>query len=416
MKIYRAYKTELDPNKRQRTLLAKSAGAARWAYNWGLSRKKEVYEQTGKSLSAIDLHKELVALKNKPKEEGGVPWMYEVSKCSPQEALRCLDVAFDNFFRRCKEGKKEKGFPKRKTRKKGLGSFTLAGAIHTKKQRIQLPCLGSIKLKERDYLPIEGTSGIRVLSATVSEKSGRWCVSLRVEQEIPDPISTEDVVIGVDVGLKTLATTSDGEIFENPKAYVRAQKRLRMLDKTVSRKQKGSKNQKKARVRVAKQHRKIANIRKDNQHKATSAIVKSGSVFVVESLNVAGMLKNHHLSKAVSDAGMSEFLRQLKYKAKWAGKQVIEANRWYPSSKTCSNCGAIKETLLLSERTFKCDACGFVLDRDLNAAINLKNLAGSSPVTACCPGGSGADRIGRVKLLVGQEPNTERGLSLFGSV
>jgi putative transposase len=416
MKINRAYKTELDPNNRQRTLLLKSAGAARWAYNWALHRKIESYEETGKSPTGVDLNRELNVLKKRSLEEGGVPWMYEVSKWSPQGALQNLDRAFDRFFRRCRTGTRKVGFPKFKSKKNGIGNFTLIGSIRVKKARIQLPRLGSIKLKEKGYLPIDGTAGIKILYATVSEKAGRWYVSLTVGQEIPDPIITDTHVVGVDVGIKELATTSDGEVFENPRAYKKAQRRLRFLQKEVNRKQKGSKNREKAKIRVAKQHQRTANIRRDNQHKASTAIVKSAGVIVLESLNVQGMLKNRKLSKALSDASISEFFRQLKYKAKWAGKQVIEANRWYPSSKTCSSCGSIKDALGLGERTFSCDSCGFVLDRDLNAAINLRNLAGSFPVTACCPGSATQNATGSEQLLVGQEPNTEQGKSLFGSV
>jgi putative transposase len=408
MKIYRGYKTELDPNDRQRSALSNHAGAARFAYNWGLNQKIKAYEETGKSPSYYDLHKELIRLKKTPIEEGGFPWLQEVSKCAPQEALRNLDCAFVNFFRCCKAGNKERGgFPNFKNKKRGEGSFTLLEHIRITESHIKLPRLGFIKLKEKGYLPVDGLPGIRVLSAAVSEKSGHWYVAVRVEQEISDPLTIEDKhIVGVDVGLKELATTSDGEVFENPRAYKNAQKRLRMLDKEVTRKKKGGKNRKKAVKRLAKLGKKIANLRKDNQHKASTAIAKSADVIVVESLNVAGMVKNRKLSKAVSDAGLSEFLRQLEYKAKWGGKLLEKASMWFPSSKTCSNCGSVKDELGLDERTFNCVDCGFSIDRDLNAAINLKNLAGGSPVSACCPGGSDADRIGRVKPLVGQEPNT----------
>jgi putative transposase len=409
MKIYKAYKTELDPNNRQKSDFVQSAGAARWAYNWALNKKLSCYAETGRSPNYIELNRELTVLKRTPIDDGGVPWMYEVSKCAPQEAIRAVDRAFDGFFRRCKEGAKEKGFPKFKSKKKGPGSFTLKESIHVSVSRIQLPRLGHIKLKEKNYLPLDGREDIKILSATVSEKAGKWYVSLKVEQEIPDPIPVKEPhVAGVDVGLKDLATTSDGEVFENPKAYVKVQKRLRFLQKEMDRKQKGGKNREKARAKVEKLHQKIVNIRRDNQHKASTAIVKSADVIVIESLNVKGMLKNRHLSKAVTDAGMSEFLRQIEYKAKWAGKQVIKADMWYPSSKTCSSpgCGFINKDLKLKDRSWVCPECGVKHDREFNASFNLKSLAGSSPVSACCPGGADADRIGRVKPLVGQEPNT----------
>ena len=188
MLIARAYKVELDPNNVQKTLFRRHAGAARWAYNWGLRRKIDAYKATGKSPSAIDLHKELNALKRTDKAFGGVPWMYDVSKCAAQEALRDLDKAYQNFFRRCKEGKSgPKGFPKFKSRHRGIGSFHLTGSIKVSDKQIQLPRLGKIRLKESGYLPIE-SENTHILSATVSEKAGHWFVSLAVEETIPDLI------------------------------------------------------------------------------------------------------------------------------------------------------------------------------------------------------------------------------------
>jgi putative transposase len=215
IRIIRGYKTELDLNNRQRTACAKHAGAARYAYNWGLRRKIDAYEATGTSPTAIDLHRELNALK---RTELG--WMYEVSKCAPQEALRNLDRAFAHFFRRVELKKQGKlkgpvGFPRFKSRKRGLGSFRLTGSIHIFEDSIQLPRLGRLRLKERGYLP---TSGVNILSATVSERAGRWFVSVQVEEEVPAPTPAKGEAIGVDLGVRTLATRSDGIVYENPKA------------------------------------------------------------------------------------------------------------------------------------------------------------------------------------------------------
>ena len=405
MKIYRGYKTELSPNNRQMTALLRHAGSARWAYNWGLARKIKDYRETGKSPSAIDLHRDLNVLKRTAIEDGGVPWMYDVSKCSPQEALRNLDRAFRNFFRRCSGGAKKKGFPKFKSRSRGIGSFTLTGAVRVTETHVQLPRIGEIRLKEHGYLPSTPCEDVRILSATVSEKSGRWFVSLKVEQDIGDPVVMDEHVIGVDVGIKSLAVTSDGAVFENPRALKQAGSRLRQLQKAVSRKVKGSANRKKSTAKLARQHYRVSCIRSDSIHKATSAITKLASVIVVESLNVAGMLRNRHLSKALSDASLSEFHRQIDYKSQWRGVRVVRADKWYPSSKTCSSCGTVKTKLSLGDREYTCGDCGVVIDRDLNAAINLRNLAGSSPVSACRPGSSGHGKS-TTKLLVGQEPNT----------
>src|SRR5258707_15293011 len=207
--IQRAYKTELDLNNEQITACRKHAGAARWAYNWGLARKQEAYHATSKSPSAIDLHRELNALK-----QTDVPWMYAVSKCAPQEALRNLDNAFAHFFRRCQLKQQGKlrgkvGYPQRKTKKKGGGSFRLTGASAIFPTALQLPRLGRLRLKDREYLPL---SGIKVLSATVTEQAGHWYVSIQVEQEQTVPV-TNGPTVGVDLGVKTLATLSDGTVF-----------------------------------------------------------------------------------------------------------------------------------------------------------------------------------------------------------
>jgi putative transposase len=425
MKIVRGYKTELDLNDRQRTACAKHAGAARYAYNWGLRRKIDAYEATGKSPTAIDLHRELNALK---KTE--LAWMYEVSKCAPQEALRNLDQAFANFLRRVglkKQGKLNGpvGFPRFKSRKVGLGSFRLTGSIHVFEDSVQLPRLGRLRLKERGYLPV---SGVKILSATVSEQAGRWFVSVQVEEEVADPTSARGEPIGVDLGVKMLATQSDGTTYENPRALDGVQRKLRRLQRKLARQQKGSRNREKTRRRIARLHYRIANVRRDALHKATSGIVAKTKpdterprTVVLESLNVNGMLQNHRLARAIADVGMSEFGRQVQYKAAWGGCEVMEADRWYPSSKRCSGCGEIKDELDLSEREYECDWCGLAIDRDLNAARNLAQLAttrlSSSKSTASSAGSHACGEdvrptsCGRTSMK--QEPNSDLALPRF---
>ena len=411
----RAYRTELDPTNKQRTAFLQHAGAARWAYNWALRRKIEAYEIRKEALAsgiskadapkvptAFDLQKNLNLLKNTPKADGGIPWMYESSSRAPQNAFRNLDKAYDGFFRKCKaQTKGPKGFPRFKSRKDGVGTFTLQGSFEVTPRTIKLPRIGVIRLKEHNYLPTD----VRIISATVSECAGHWFVSIVTDE--PDRVSPTGMeTLGVDVGIKTLAVLSDGTTFENPKALKQAESRLKFLSKEVNRKKKGSNNRKKAVLKLARQHYRVSCIRKDSIHKATTAIAKRSLLLGVESLNVAGMMKNHRIAGALSDASLSEFLKQLDYKMKWSGGTVVKADRFYPSSKTCSKCGLVKKSLSLSERVFHCDACGHVLDRDLNAAINLRNLAVSSTVTACCPESSGLVGNNQVKLLVGQEPNT----------
>lgn len=400
MLVPRAYKTELDLNNEQVTACKQHAGAARYAYNWGLKRRQEEYKATKRSPSAIDLHRELNALK-----KTDLPWLYEVSKCAPQEALRNLDSAFAHFFRRWqlkKEGKwrGKLGYPKFKTKKKGLGSFRLTGSVAIFPDAIQLPRLGWLRVKERDYLPV---TGVKILSATVSEAAGHWYVSVQVEQEQAVP-ENHGLVVGVDLGVKALATFSDGTVIPNPRHLKRHLKKLKRLHRVVSRQIKGGKNRRKAARKLAKLYRKVANQRKNTLHQVTTRLAKTKQTIVIEDLNVSGMLKNYYLAQAIADVGFYEFKRQLLYKAAWYGSKVMLADRWEPSSKTCSGCGWYDETLELKDRTFHCRNpqrdCGLVLDRDLNAAINLSKLADSSPESrnACGGDSAGWGRQAPVKL------------------
>ena len=273
---------------------------------------------TTKSPTAIELHRELNALK-----KTDIPWMYQVSKCAPQEALWNLDAAFTHFFRRCalkKQGRwaGKLGYPQVKTKKKGVGSFRLTGRIVVTEKAIVLPRLGRLRLKERGYLP---TSGVAILSATVSEQAGHWYISIQVEEEHVAPENTGPVV-GIDLGIKNLATLSDGTMIPNPRHLKRRLKKLKRLQRVVSRRRKGGKNRKKAVRKLAKQHRQITNQRRNTLHQVTTRLAKTKSVLVIEDLNVAGMLNNHHLAQAIGDVGFYEFKRQLLYKASWYGARV----------------------------------------------------------------------------------------------
>jgi putative transposase len=334
--------------------------------------------------------------------------MYEVSKCAPQEALRNLDNAFAHFFRRAKlkqqgQCKGKVGFPTFKTKKRGLGSFRLTGSIVVFTNAVQLPRLGRLRLKERGYLPTDA----KILSATVSEHARRWYVSLLVEEERAVP-ANRGPVVGVDLGIKKLATLSDGTEEPNPRHLKQRLRKIKRCQRAVSRKVKGSQNRRKAARRLAAQHRRVANQRANTLHQLTSRLAKTKSVVVIEDLNVAGMLKNHHLAQAIGDVGFGDFRRQLAYKAAWYGCQVLVASRWEPSSKTCSGCGWVDDDLSLADRTFRCERCGQVLDRDLNAAINLAKLADSSPDSQNARGedGSGQRLAALVKLSpMKQEPD-----------
>jgi len=410
MEIVRGYKTELDLNNKQRTACLQHAGCARFAYNWGLARKQAAMAarkaaadpKSVKIPTAIDLHRELNALKSTE-----FPWMYESSKCGPQEALRDLDTAFSNFFA------KRAKYPKFKKRSKGIGSFTLTGTIHVGPDWIQLPVIGKVRLFEHGYLPQDTdlhtkdrktlkkrekkgriiTGPAHYLSATVSERAGHWFVSVQVKDIVPDPEPATGEPIGVDLGIKTLAVCSDGQEVPNPKALRGNLGKLKRTQRHHSKRKKGSNNRKKSKQEVARVHYRIANIREDALHQATAKITakakppsKRPQAIILEDLNVAGMLKNHKLAQAIADVGLGEFRRQMSYKSLWYGNRLYLAHRFFPSTQLCSQCHRLPSVPLdLSVRTYECEHCGLVLDRDLNAARNLLWLytASSAEIDAC---------------------------------
>ena len=363
MRVHQAYRYELDPTGSQHILLAKHAGTARFAFNWGLALCKTRLEHHEPVPHGAELHR----LWNGFKRESA-PWWTEVSKCGPQESLRDLDRAFGNFWRGRKAGRPV-GFPRFK--KKGVhDGFRLTGSIRVEPRHVVLPRLGAIHTKEAT-VKFRG----RILSASVSREADRWYVSLTVERERPDPVPVQGPVVGVDLGLSSFAVLSDETVLESPKALERSLRRLQKASRAHSRKQRGSRNRRKSAMRLARLHRRVRNQRRDFLHHVTTELAKTKSVIVVENLNVRGMVRNRHLARHIADASWSEFRRMLAYKTVWYGSQLLVAPRFFASSKTCSACGAVKEHLALSERTYRCDACGAVLDRDLNAARNLENLA-----------------------------------------
>ena len=215
---------------------------------------------------------------------------------------------------------------------------------------------------------------VHILNATVSERAGRWFVSVQVEMEIPDPEPVEKPVAGVDLGINRLVQVSDGTYFENPRALIKAQAKLKRLQRVVSRRQKGSANHQKAVRQLAKAHARVANIRKNALHQVTTWLARTKSAIALEDLNVSGMMKNHHLAQSIADVGLHEFRRQLQYKGPWYGCEIFLADRFYPSSKQCSQCGTVKGSLGLGQRRYHCENCGLVIDRDWNAAKNLEQL------------------------------------------
>ena len=375
MKINRVHKIRLCPNNKQANYFVRACGSARFAYNWGLSEWEKQYKAGGRP-GSYGLKKKFNSIK---KEK--FPWILDVTKCAPERAFVNLGQAFQGFFRNIKAGKKP-GYPKFKKKNKKDSFYIANDKVSFKKNKVKIPKLGWVRMAE--VLRFEG----KILSAIISKSAGMWFISVNMESEISNPI-IEGFTLGVDAGIKSLAVVSDGRVFENPKALRVRQNRIKLLQKSISRKKKGSQNRERAILKLQRQYYRVSCIRKDAIHKATTAITKSCSVLGIESLNVRGMLKNHKLAGALSDASLSEFHRQIEYKARWNGVTVIKADRFYPSSKTCSACGSIKSGLKLKDRIFHCP-CGFKMDRDLNAAINLKNLAVGSTVTAYRLGSSGS--------------------------
>ena len=388
MKIQRAHKIRLMPNNAQARYFSNACGVARFTYNWALAEWKGQYA-AGEKPSSNALKKQFNQIKRNQ-----FPWIIEVTKCAAEQPFTNLGKAFQGFFRNVKEGKGA-GYPRFKKRGIHDSFYITNDKIMFNGKRVKIPKLGWVRMREA--LRFDG----KVMSATVSKTADMWFISVQVEQTISDSVPIGPV-LGVDIGIKTLATISDGRTFENPRALGRAQKQLRRLNKSVSRKKKGSANRKKAVARFARRHYRVSCIRLDSTHKATTAIAKSCSVVGIEDLNVAGMMKNHRLARALSDASMSEFHRQLTYKMQWSGGEVIKADRWFPSSKTCSACGYIMDKLPLSVRQWTCPACRTIHDRDQNASINLKQMAVGSTVSACRLGSTDR-RSSSVKLLIGQE-------------
>jgi len=373
--IQRAYKTELDPNNKQRTLFVKCAGVARFVYNWGLADHEERYAR-GEKTNIYEQKRRFNALKDEH-----FPWIREVAYVIIQEAFSNLEAAYKNFYRRQKNGDKKPGYPKFKSRKNGIGSFRMRGSISIDEDRIKLPRIGWVRLKERGYLP---TEGIKLLSVTISERTGRWFVSVQCEMEIDEQQNTGPV-IGVDFGVKDLVVCSNGKRFNPPEELYGLDRTVIRLSRKLSRQRMGGKNREKTRRRIARIGARIANVRRQMTHDISDYLTAKtkSRVIGIEDLNVKGMMKNHNLARAIANVNFGELRRQIEYKARWRGSEVVVADRWYPSSKTCSHCGSIRDELKLSERIFRCPECGFEIDRDLNAAINLRNMAAKLAVTAC---------------------------------
>ena len=368
MNIKRAYKTKLDPNNVQRGYFSACAGTARFVFNWALADRIEMFEAGGKP-NKFEQKRRFNAWK-----KSNAPWIVNYPYTISAEEFDHVDVAYQNFFRRIKQGSDKPGFPRFKSRHRDKQSFTLRGNITVEDNRIRLPKMGWVRLAEAGYIP---TEDVKILFVVISRTADDWFVSVQVEQEIPDPQPAQGAPLGVDMGIKSLAVCSDGTTFDNPLALRKYERKMARLQRELNRRTKGSNNRQKTKEKIAALHQTIANVRRHTQHNISrhaTATTKPSTV-VIEDLNVKGMMANHKLAKDVGDVGMGELRRQIEYKAAWNGVSVLVADRWFASSKTCSKCGNVKETLTLSERVYRCEVCGAELDRDLNAALNLAALA-----------------------------------------
>lgn len=353
--MLKAYKYRLYPNKQQQEYFSKCFGCVRFIYNRMLSDKIEYYKETKKKLN------------NTPAQyKKEFEWLKEVDSLALANAQMNLQTAYNNFFKR-----PEVGFPKFKSKKNHHYSYTTnnqKGRVQVSDRYIKLPKIGLVRIKKH-----RNFDGI-IKSVTISKvPSGKYYVSVLVNCEDKEKLSKSNNEIGIDLGLKEFAITSDGEMIKNPRYFRKSEKKLRKLQKDLSRCKKESKNREKCRIKVAKQHEKIANQRKDFLHKLSKRIICENQTVVLESLKVKNMIRNRKLSKSIVDVSWSEFVRQLEYKAYWYGREVIKIDTWFPSSQICSNCGHKDGKKALSVREWTCSVCGTHHERDINASINILN-------------------------------------------
>lgn len=363
--IYKAFKYRIYPTKEQEVLISKHIGTSRFVYNWALAKKIEVYQKENKNISRFDLQKELPLMK----KTDAFSWLKEVNSQSLQASLENLDKAYTKFFR------DKKGFPKFKAKHKSRKSFSIPQStkVDFECSRIFLPKFkGGIKVKFHRIFEGE------VKTSTISQNSsGKYFVSILVETEDVEKNKIKPTInnaIGIDLGIKTFATMSSGEIIENPRHLKENLRKLKVLQKRASKKQIGSSNRYKANKKVAVHHERISNRRNDFLHKLTTRLIRENQTIALESLRVSNMMKNHNLAQAISDVSWSEFNKMINYKSDWYGVNILRIGTFEPSSKMCS-CGVINKDLKLSDRVWTCGSCDTTHDRDELASQNILRFA-----------------------------------------
>ena len=365
----KAFSFRFYPTPEQESLLRRTLGCVRLVYNKALCQRTQAWYENQERIS----YKQTSSMLTSWKKLEDLTFLNEVSCVPLQQGLRHLQTAFTNFFARRTK------YPNFKKKHQGGSAEFTKSAFKFKDSQIYLAkCLDPLDIRWSRQVP----QGCEPSTVTVRlHPSGRWHISIRFDENRDLTLPHVDKAIGVDLGISSLLITSDGEKINNPKHLKKNYRKLRLAQKSLSRKEKGSKNREKARIKVAKIHQRITNTRKDHLHKLTTQLVSENQTIVVEDLAIKNMVKNHKLAQAINDASWGELTRQLEYKCKWYGRNYIEIDRWFPSSKRCSNCGQIVEKMPLNIREWECPECGTNHDRDLNAAQNI--LAAGLAVSVC---------------------------------